>query len=175
MGRGILKKLLLIMAVLMLTACSNEERIVEGLPLKIALIGEAPEIDDDKITFKHIDLETFSEGDFDETGKFDAVMVTPTMFEEASNDRFIEAYKNSPVPIIFFDSPKRHFPFVNDGVTYESAHWEALKDGSHTTIYINQAIPGSSDSMENTWYFELKKGGKLDSLYREVFRKVQEF
>lgn len=36
----------------------------------------------------------------------------------------------------FFDSNKRHFPFVREGFTYETSYFEASDNGSHTIIYL---------------------------------------
>lgn len=121
-----MKRWLLLLTVLLLTACASNE--YDGAPLTIAVIGDMPDIDNEHITFVPSSLQKW-------TVDADAVMITKSAFDEASDDRYIDTYKNSDVPIIFFDSPKRHFPFVNEGLTYSEEHREALIDGSHTTVY----------------------------------------
>lgn len=163
----------MIISLLVLVACSDQNVKYEGAPLKIAVIGDVPEINNEKITFETITLVEFSEKEWDEESGFDAVMVTPSMFEEASDDRFVEVYNNSMLPFIFFDSPKRHLPFVNDNITYKTAQWESLNNGSHTTIYLNGHVAESVESKQDAWYFYSKDEKMIKKLYEEVLRKIE--
>lgn len=169
-----MKKFILIISLLLLASCSNQFANYEGAPLNIAVIGNVPEMNNEKITFKTITLEEFNEKYLEAASELDAVMITPGMFEKASEDRFIEVYNNSKLPIIFFDSPKRHFPFVNDSITYNEAQWESLNNGSHTTIYINKYLADVEENKQDVWYFYLKDEKMLNELYEEVFRKIEE-
>ncbi|WP_240518381.1 MULTISPECIES: hypothetical protein [unclassified Lysinibacillus] len=60
-------------------------------------------------------------------------------------------------------------PFTNEGLTYETAHWEALNNDSHTTIYISDI----DANREDAWYFYLKDEKELDVLYKEIFQKIE--
>ncbi|MFC9539164.1 amino acid oxidase [Lysinibacillus sp. NPDC056959] len=164
-----MKKILFIVSLFLLVACSNNEVKYDGAPLKIAVVGDIPELYNEKIHFKPISLDEFSEDTLTISTNFDAVMITPVMFEEASEDRFVKVYKNSKMPIIFFDSRKRNLPFTNEGLTYETAHWESLNNGSHTTIYISDI----DANREDAWYFYLKDEKELDILYKEIFQKIE--
>ena len=169
MRLNMLLSIISIFFLLTLSACSNNEVKYEGEPLKIAVIGDIPELNNKKIHFESISLDEFSEDATQISTNFDAVMITPLMFEEASDDRFVDVYSNSEMPIIFFDSPKRHFPFIRAGATYETAHWEALNNGSHTTI----SLSDRDADREDAWYFYLKDEKELDSLYKEIFQMVE--
>jgi len=164
-----LKKILFIVSLFLLVACSNDEVKYDGAPLKIAVVGDIPELHNEKIHFEPISLDEFSEDTLTISTNFDAVMITPAMFGEASDDRFVKVYKNSKMPIIFFDSRKRNLPFTNEGLTYETAHWEALNNGSHTTIYISDI----DANREDAWYFYLKDEKKINILYKDVFQKIE--
>ncbi|MCL1700938.1 amino acid oxidase [Lysinibacillus sp. Bpr_S20] len=164
-----MKKILFIVSLLLLAACSNDEVKYDGAPLKIAIVGDIPELKNEKIHFEPISLDEFSEDTMHISTNFDAVMITPVMFEEASDDRFVKVYKNSKMPIIFFDSAKRHLPFTNDGLTYETAHREALNNGSHTTIYLSD----NAANREDAWYFFLKGEKEIDILYKDIFQKIE--
>lgn len=164
-----MKKILLILSLLFLVACSNDEAKYDGAPLKIAVVGDIPKLKNEKIHFEPITLIEFSEDTLHISSNFDAVMITPVMFEEASEDRFVKVYNNSKIPIIFFDSTKRHFPFTREWLTYETANWESLNNGSHTTIYLSDV----DSNREDTWYFYLKNEKKLDKLYKEIFQKIE--
>ena len=152
-----------------LSACSKEEVKYDGEPLKIAVVGDIPELNNKKISFEKISLDELSEDKVQISTNFDAVMITPLMFEEASNDRFVEVYNNSKIPYIFFDSEKRNLPFTKVGYTYETARWESLKNGSHTTIYLSD----KDANREDVWYFYLNDEKELDVLYKEIFEKVK--
>ncbi|MEK4628475.1 amino acid oxidase [Solibacillus sp. FSL R7-0682] len=154
---------------LTLSACSNNEVKYDGEPLKIAVIGDIPELNNKNIHFETISLDKFSEDATQISTNFDAVMITPVIFEEASDDRFVDVYSDSEMPIIFFDSPKRHFPFIRAGATYETARWESLNNGSHTTIYLSDI----DADIEDVWYFYLKDEKELDDLYKEIFQMVE--
>ena len=52
---------------------------------------------------------------------------------------------------------------------YETARWEFLNNGSHTTIYLSDI----DANREDVWYFYLKDEKELDSLYKEIFQMVE--
>ncbi|AJD89546.1 amino acid oxidase [Jeotgalibacillus malaysiensis] len=153
----------------LLGACSNEEVKYDGAFLRIAVVGDIPELISEKIYFESISLSEFSEKKMENSTDFDAVMITPVMFEKASNDDLVQVYNSSELPFIFFDSTKRHFPFIREGVTYETADWGSLDNGSHTTIYLSNV----DGSREDAWHFYLKDEKELNKLYKEIFQKVE--
>ena len=164
-----MRKVILILAVLFLVACDNNEIKYDGKLLNIAVIGESPELGNDKIHFEQLSLEQFKEDTFNVSKKFDAIMVTPEMFETASDDTYVNSYQTSEMPIIFFNSNKRHLPFIRDGLTYETADFDALDNGSHTTIYLYNMNEDKDDS----WFFYLDNQKKINELYTEMFQKVE--
>lgn len=167
--------IILILSLLLLVSCSNQQMInYVGPPLKIAVIGDIPKMNSEKITFVPLTLEEFSEISSQSVDMWNAVMITPSGFEQASDDRYIRMYNDSKLPIIFFDSPKRHLPFVNEKVTYKTAYWKSMDNGSHTTIYQSSDLVNSDESKEDAWYFYLKDEKKINKLYEEVFQKIEE-
>jgi len=164
-----MRKIILILAVLFLVACDNNEIQYDGKLLNIAVIGESPELENDKIHFEQLSLEQFKEDTFNVAKKFDAIMVTPELFEPASDDTYVNSYQTSEMPIIFFNSNKRHLPFVRDGLTYETADFDALDNGSHTTIYLYNMNEDKDDS----WFFYLDNQKNINELYTEMFQKVE--
>jgi hypothetical protein len=160
----IVLSILSIVACMIISACSNEKVSYEGPSLNVAVIGDIPDIHNENIQFKQISLEAFRTDAQKVSAQYDAVMITPTMFEKASNDQVAAAYERAAVPIIFFDSEKRHLPFVNKGMTYDTANMASLQNGSHTTVY----MPTSADA----WYFSLDSQQHVDQLYKEIFERV---
>ncbi|MFJ7735579.1 amino acid oxidase [Lysinibacillus sp. NPDC097287] len=164
-----MRTVILFLAVLFLAACDNNEIRYDGKLLNIAVIGESPEVENEKIHFEQLSLEQFKEDPPNVVGKFDAIMVTPDSFEAASDDTYVDSYQTSEMPISFFNSNKRHFPFVRDGFTYETADFDTLDNGSHTTIYLYNF----SENKEDAWFFYLDNQKDLNELYTEVFQKVE--
>ncbi len=164
-----MRKVILILAVLFLVACDNNEIQYDGKLLNIAVIGEIPELENDKIHFKQLSLEQFNEDTFNVAKKFDAIMVTPELFEPASDDTYVNSYQTSEMPVIFFNSNKRHLPFVRDGLTYETADFDALDNGSHTTIYLYNM----NEEKDDAWFFYLDNQKNINELYTEMFQKVE--
>lgn len=148
-----MKQWIVLFAVLLLSACSNNE--YDGAPLTIAVIGDVPNIDNEHITFVVSSLDEWS-------NEADAVMITESAFEEASDDDYIDTYKTSDVPIIFFNSPERHFPFVKEG----NVSSDALIDGSHSTIYYFD----KATETEHASYFSVTDGE--EAMYTELFEYV---
>lgn len=142
----------------------------DGAPLNIAVIGDIPEFKNENIHFELFSLEKLIEDTANIPSNFNAIMITPSVFEKASDDKLVQVYKNLEIPIIFFDSNKRHFPFVNEGLTYETANVEDLDNGSHTTIYINDVKMNKEDA----WYFYLDNKNDVDVLYKNIFKKIEE-
>ncbi|SOC43657.1 amino acid oxidase [Ureibacillus acetophenoni] len=164
-----MKKIILFLSVLFLVACSSEEVKYDGAPLNIAVFGDLPEVKNKNIHFELLTLETLSEDTSNIALNFNAIMITPSVFEEASDDRFVEVYKSLETPIIFFDTNKRHYPFVNESITYESAYFDVLDNGSHTTIY----IADTKLNREDAWYFYLEDKKDVNVLYSEIFKKIE--
>lgn len=167
-----MKKILLIVCLFMVTACSNNEVKYDGAPLEIAVVGDVPEVNNENIHFEPLSLERLGEEAAQIADNFDAVLITPTVFEEASHDRFVKVYQRYGIPVIFFNSPKSHYPFTSEGLTYDTAHLDSLQNGSHTTIYISE-VTEEEGVKEDWWYFYLESEKEIHSLYEEIFRKVE--
>lgn len=172
-----MKRLMLLgsvaISLLMLGACSSQEDKYQGAELDIGVIGELSNDHLDKMidvgnhNLMLTTMSTMAEVE-DNSHLFDAILIMPEAFEEASNDKYLALYEEMETPVIFFDSEKRHFPFVNGGVTYETAHWDSLVDGSHSTVYVSNAEENRTDA----WHFYLENEKELDKLLKELFEKV---
>lgn len=160
----------MLLCVLLLVACSNKVVLPEGASLNIAIVGEIPNVHNDKIQFESFSMEEISQDLSKISQNYDAVMITSTVFEEASDDKYIDMYKSLKIPTIFFDSSKRHFPFLTTNITYSSSS-SSLDNGSHSTIYLYDA----NNDEENTWYFHLNKDKNINILYSDLFQKSMNY
>ncbi|MFD2868457.1 amino acid oxidase [Kurthia populi] len=163
------KMVILMLGLIMLAACSQKNVSYEGTPLKIAVIGEIPEYDNDRVTFEEISLEKFKEDSAHIAKNYNAVMITPLAFDKASKDTYSAVYHKANMPIIFFDSKKRHYPFVEKGMSYASASSDSFNDGSHTTLYVSDA----KTNEEEIWTFPLENDDDLPALYTSIFEKIE--
>lgn len=168
-----MKKTMLLGILLLLSACSGQDAKYEGAELDIGIIGKISDEQVEEMLVvgnNNLMLTTMStmEEVEDNFHLFDAILIMPGAFEEASNDKYLALYEEMETPVIFFDSEKRHFPFVNEGVTYETAYWDTLVDGSHSTLYVSNVEENRSDA----WHFYLENEKELDKLLKELFDKV---
>ncbi|MGE7603479.1 amino acid oxidase [Peribacillus sp. NPDC097675] len=164
-----MKRIIMVLSLVLLAACSNGEVKYDGTPLKIAVIGEIPPFQNKNIRVESVTLDNFIEDSTQVSAKFDAVMLTEDAFEAASDDKFIDVYNNSEIPIVFLNSSKRHYPFVTEGITYETAH-DSLTNGSHTTVYLHD----DSANKDDAWFFYLDDKKDTNDLYTNLFRKIDE-
>ena len=56
-----MKKIIIVLFVLCLVACTNEDISYKGKNLTIGVIGEIPKLENDNIKFEQLTLEDFSE------------------------------------------------------------------------------------------------------------------
>ena len=164
-----MKRIVLLLSLVLLAACSTSDAKYSGAPLMIAVIGEIPEFDHKDIQVESLSLDTFSKNPLHISAKFDAVIVSEDVFEAASDDKFVDVYKNSEIPIVFLNSNKRHYPFVNEDITYEMAP-DSLSNGSHTTVYLHD----DNDNKDDAWFFYLEDKKKVEVLYTDLFKKIEE-
>lgn len=161
-----MKRIIIFLSVVCLAACSKGDVKYDGAPLKIAVIGEVPKFHTKNIHVEALSLDKFREEPSIIEVNFDAVLLAPDVFEAASDDKFVDVYTSSEVPIVFLDSSKRHFPFVNEGITYDTA-FDSLTNGSHTTIYLHD------DDETDAFYFYLDDKKNENALYTDLFKKIE--
>ena len=164
------------MSLLFLFACSNDEvqyQNYNGAPLKIAIVGDIPTVNTDKIEFETIPIEVVKEDISRISNDFDALFIMPVAFTEASKDQYVQMYKDLTIPTIFMNSEKRHFPFVNEGMDYETA--PELDYPNYATAYL---YTGGEENREDIWHFKLFNDkindNNIQATYVEIFNMIQE-
>ena len=115
--------LILLVIIIMFTSCTINNNSVDsaaysGEALVIGVIGEIPEIREEQITFKKINLETLESNQFNFT--YDGILIMKDYFEEASESEYASIYKRSSIPIFFVESQKSYIPFITEDLNYES-------------------------------------------------------
>lgn len=165
-----------------MTGCENNQKLIipyEGQKLHIAIIGEIPEIQNKYITFEAISLDDLNKEVKYLSNEFDAIMITPNMFVDASQDKYSEAYYNVELPIVFWNSSKAHYPFVKNKINYLNENEVSLNHSnvphsmdnqSHSTLFLYDI----ETSREDAWFFNLDNNNDLKKIYTEVFNKIEE-
>ncbi|SDN14300.1 hypothetical protein SAMN05518871_103416 [Psychrobacillus sp. OK028] len=173
-----MKKIMSFIIVLtfILGACNKDEvksEIYNSRDLSIIVIGDIPEVIEENITFTQKSLEDIA-GDVKNTSnEFDAVFITPVQFAEADDDKYVETYQGLTIPTFFIESPKRHLPFVNENLTYETAPGI---DGVYATGYLH----GGTEEENNTdvWqyglYNDVKNEVNIKDVYTRIFKTIND-
>lgn len=164
-----------------LSGCVNNQSLkitYDGQPLHIAIIGETPDIQNKHISFEKISLDDLHNKSNTLASEFDAIMITPNMFVDASQDQYSSAYHYAELPIIFWNSSKQHYPFINNKLNYLNENDVTLNNSphsmdlepSHSTIFLYDV----ESEIENTWFFQLDDNNDFEKLYTEIFNKINE-
>ena len=119
-----LKTIILTLVVLTwFSSCTINSDAVDSAPysgeaLVIGVVGEVPEIRENQIDFKEINLDTLKNNQFNFT--YDGILIMKNHFEEASKDEYASIYKRSSVPIFFIESKKSYVSFITKDLSYEN-------------------------------------------------------
>ncbi|WP_208324215.1 hypothetical protein [Paenisporosarcina antarctica] len=161
----------IILLTFFLGACNKDEvksEIYSGRDLSIIVIGDIPEVREENITFTQKSLEDIA-GDVKKTSnEFDAVFITPAHFSEADDDIYVETYQGLTIPTFFIESLKRHLPFVNENLTYETA-LEIEDETSYATGYLNG---GREQNKTDVWRYGLHNDVKNEVNIKDVYTRM---
>lgn len=117
---------ILLILPMLLTACTQTPDFepYDGRALRIAVVGEPPEADEEQVKFHEI---SFDELTNEELSSYDAVRMTEENLPKAAGAKYADTYSDSSIPF-FFISASSHIPFtVKDPEYNDSWKWEAGK------------------------------------------------
>ncbi|GAA0501862.1 hypothetical protein GCM10008986_31750 [Salinibacillus aidingensis] len=172
-------KIVMIGTLVFLGACqSNEvaEEPYEGIPLKIAVVGETPEVREEQIIFKTLSLEELYRSHPD---KYDAVFIREEHFSDASHQKYVEMFKKKRAPSFFIASKANTIPFqdLENPVSYKEK--EAAKKINDTQNYISGFLYEGADEGYQGWKFsypvknnEIQRDN-VQGIYSSVFKLVE--
>ncbi|QHS23790.1 hypothetical protein GWK91_12910 [Virgibacillus sp. MSP4-1] len=170
-------KIVMLGTLVFLGACqSNEvaEEPYEGTPLKIAVVGEKPEVREEQIIFKTLSLEELYRSHSD---KYDAVFIREEHFSDASHKKYVEMFKKKRVPSFFVASKANTIPFqdLENPISYK----EAAKKINDTQNYISGFLYEGADEGYQGWKFsypvknsEIQREN-VQGIYSTVFKVVE--
>lgn len=93
---------LLVIAICILTACSNSKPQTEqydGRELNIGILGELPKIREDQINFTKVQLLDLEKSDL--SAIYDAIFIVQDSMPEGTQTKYINYCKNSKIPFFF--------------------------------------------------------------------------
>lgn len=161
----------MLILVLGLSACSPSPNfeLYEGKSLKIAVVGEPPEVKEEQVSFDEVSFdEITSEG----ISFYDAVFITEENLIEAAESQYAEVYLNSTIPF-FFISAKSHIPFTVKDTKYDNTwNWTA---GNHYAVGV---LTSQEDNSLKSWgyglYNDEKTDDHIESVYSRIFKTIDE-
>lgn len=162
--------LVLLSILFTLSACTSTKlEVYEGRSLKIAVIGEPPQVREERITFKKISFDDLNE---DNLEGYDAVIVTQENLNQAAESQYAEIYSNPPIPF-FFISTTNHIPFIIKEIEYDDS-W----DWSPGNNYAVGVLKSNEEDTLTHWgyglYNDIKNDEHIKEVYSRIFKTVAE-
>jgi hypothetical protein len=145
-GKNYLSFIVLIL-LFALTACiqSPEFELYEGKALRIAVVGEPPEVKEEQVRFTEI---SFDELTNKELESYDAVFITEENLPKAAESKYANIYLDSTIPF-FFISANNHIPFTIEETEYDES-WKWTPGQSYAAGVLKQ-----EDESLKSWGFSL--------------------
>lgn len=150
-----------------LSACiqSPDSELYEGKSLRIAVVGEPPQVKEEQVTFSKVILDKLSDK---EIGSYDAVFITEENLPQASESKYANTYLDSIIPF-FFITANSHIPFTEKETEFnESWNWTAGNNYAVGVLTTNEDIPLKS------WGFGLYNDKKTDENIKKVYSSIFE-
>lgn len=160
----------LLILIFALSACSQSPvfELYEGNSLKIAVVGEPPEVKEEQVTFSDISFDKLTG---EEIGSYDAVFITEENLPQASEGKYANTYLDSTISF-FFISANSHIPFTVKGTEFnETWDWTA---GNNYAVGV---LTSNEDKSLQTWGFGLyndkKTGENIKEVYSRIFATIE--
>ncbi|WP_442599922.1 hypothetical protein [Neobacillus sp. D3-1R] len=169
-GKNYLSYVFLIILIFALSACtqSNHFELYEGKSLRIAVVGETPEVKEKQVTFSEISFDELTD---EEIGSYDAVFITEENLPQAAESKYANTYLDSTIPF-FFVSANSHIPFTEKETEFnESWNWTT---GNNYAVGV---ITSDEDKSLKSWgfglYNDLKTDENIKELYSRIFKTIE--
>ena len=162
--------LLVMLVTSILSACVVDKNEVEdsplydGKPLTIAVVGNAPEVREENIQFKEIDLEEINLKNL--SSAYDSVFIMKEHLSEAATAPYAKVYKTANIPFFFIESEKTYLPFIDEDMEYEEAY--DSKSGAYVDGYYQSTEQGQY------WGFGLYNDTVNDTNVLDVYSRIFE-
>lgn len=155
---------------ILLSACSSKPdfELYKGEPLKIAVVGEPPEVGEEQVEFFEISLEEMRREDLQ---VYDGVFIQENNLSEAAEGEYANVYLSSTIPF-FFIGTANYVPFIEKDLGYdENSDWTV------GTYYAVGIYPTSEAETLKHWGYGLYNDEKteehINEMYSRIFKTIE--
>ncbi|QBP39864.1 hypothetical protein [Paenisporosarcina antarctica] len=162
-----------ILLVLTLSACtpSPDFEMYEGKSLRIAVVGEPPEVKEEQVHFKEI---SFDEMTSEELKSYDAVFIMRENLPQAAESYYADIYLNSPNPFFFIQSTKSYNSFIDK----EQEYADALDISQYGGYYATGFLASLKDENHKFWryglYNDIENNENIKDVYSRIFNTIEQ-
>ena len=156
---------ILLLLTVALTACTSSPdfKQYEGNSLRIAVVGQPPEVKEDQVRFTEI---SFGEMTREKLKSYDAVFVSEKNLSEAAKSQYADLYLNSTIPF-FFIGTKNYVPFTEKDLEYDKT-WDWTVGNS----YAVGVLTSQEDDTLKNWGYGLYNDEKTDEHMKEMYSRI---
>ncbi|WP_345240751.1 hypothetical protein [Pontibacillus salipaludis] len=171
-------QVLIVVTLLFLVACQSNEVFVkpyEGESLRLAVVGEVPEVREEQVTFTSLSLDEVVEL---RPHEYNAVLIKEGYLAEAAEQKYVDMYKEKDVPFFFVKSKALAIPFqdIENLVSYE----EQATRVDDTGHYISGLYYVGKEQGYKSWEFSYTieddeyKRDDVEGVYSQLFQVIEE-
>ena len=168
-GKKYLSSAFLALIILVLSACTPDSdfELYKGKPLRIAVIGEPPEVKEEQVKFTKISFDKMTNK---ELNSFDAVFIREDNLFEAAEDQYADVYLDSTIPF-FFIGTDNFVPFVEKDMEYDKTmNWSAGISYAVGILIQDDALK----KWEYGLYNDEQKEEHIKDVYSRIFKTIDE-
>ncbi|AUD14973.1 MULTISPECIES: hypothetical protein [unclassified Planococcus (in: firmicutes)] len=164
--KNIQKFVIAILFIILLTGCSAQTELesYEGRDLSIAVVGEAPDVEEQQVEFDEISFDEFEETTL---WKYDAVFIMEEHLAEAAESEYTSVYMGVHIPFFFFGSNEGEGPLPDLGLAFgetEKDYYATsfLQRSNNEQSIARYAVGDEGETEEN-----------IKALYAQMFRSIE--
>lgn len=150
------------------TVSTNDTPEYIGKALSLGVVGEAPKIREEHVSFTRISFEELE--DFTKlSSNYDAVIIIKEHLEEAAEGKYAKVYKNANIPFFFMESTKSYMPFILEEVSYDHPSLKNYNSDMYATGYLHL------EKEDRFWGYGLSKVNEpnIKGAYSRIFTTIE--
>lgn len=168
--KNIQKFVIAILFIILLAGCSSQPEFVpyEGRGLSIAVVGDAPDVEEQQVEFDEISFDEFSGSAL---RKYDAVFIMKENLSEAAKSEYASVYTEVRIPFFFIESNKGAYPFIDPELAYEDAREIPYHDYYATSFL--QMDTGEQTTVRYGLHNDEETEEHVKALYSQLFTSIE--
>lgn len=163
---------MLFILIFALSACTSSPDfdVYKGKSLRIAVIGERPEVQEEQVRFKEI---SFDELISEELEYYDAVFITKENLSAAAESQYADIYLQSTIPFFFIQTTKGYLPFIDKEIEYDEAI-DLSDNHSYATGFFASVKDGNHRYLRYGLYNDKLNDENIKGMYSEIFTTIEQ-